>query len=159
MPNLWLSVHSFFTNRTLTRKVIPPRIAVVALVVSEKDRDVLNNTPGRELLDVRFAESYGEACALARRLTAPIIVFDRDWPGTEWRTAVASLAALPHRACVILLSGVTDGYLWQEVVRTGGYEVLSKPLRPDNVAKVVKLALSYWNSASMPALRARAHKK
>jgi hypothetical protein len=57
------------------------------------------------------------------------------------------------------MSGVTDGYLWQELVRTGGYDVLPKPLRADNVAKVVKLAMSYWTSASTSASSARTYKK
>jgi DNA-binding NtrC family response regulator len=159
MPSLWLALHSFFTGMTVSRKAIPPRVAVIALLVNEHDRDVLTSSSGMEPLDVRFAESYEEACALASRLTAPIILFDRDWPGIEWRTAVASLAALPHRACVLLISGVADGYLWQELIRTGGYDVVPKPLRPDNVASVVKLALSYWNSASEPALSREGRKK
>ena len=152
----WLEVvHSFFTSMALRRKTVPSRVPVVALVVSEQDRYILSSTSGHEALDVRFAESCEEARTLANKLTAPIVLFDRDWPGAEWRTAVAILAALPHRACVILMSGVADDYLWQELIRTGGYDVLPKPLRPDNVVRVVKLALSYWNSALKPAIPAR----
>ena len=151
MPSWRQIVHSFFTSKTFREKAVPSRVPVVALVVSQQDRHVLNSTSGQESLDVRFAESFEEACALASRLTPPIILFDRDWPGTVLRTEVASLAALPHRACVILMSGVADGNLWQELIRSGGYDVLPKPLRPDNVASVVKLALSYWNRASKAA--------
>lgn len=155
MPSLWKGIHSFFTSMALNRKAVPSRVPVVALVVSEKDRDILCSTSGQERLDVCFAESCEDACALANRLTAPIILVDRDWPGIEWRTAVASLSALPHQACVILMSGVADDYLWQELIRTGGYDVLPKPLRPDNLARVIKLALSYWNSEPRPSVRAR----
>jgi DNA-binding NtrC family response regulator len=148
--SLWLVVHSFFTSTILGQRAVRSRVPVVALLVSEQDRNVLASSFGEEPLDVRFAESYEDAYPLASRLAAPIILFDRDWPGTEWRTAVAGLASLPHRACVLLVSGVADGYLWQELIRTGGYDVLPKPLRRDNVASVVKLALSYWNSTSKP---------
>jgi DNA-binding NtrC family response regulator len=141
--NVWEVVHSLFN-----RKIVPPRVPVVALVVSEEDRLILSGTSSEEPLDIRFAESGEEAYTLANRLTAPIILVDRDWPGIEWRTAVASLAALPHQACVILMSGVSDDYLWQELIRTGGYDVLPKPLRPDNLARVVKLALSYQGRVS-----------
>lgn len=155
-PGLW---HSFFGGMTFGRKAVPARIPVVALVVREEDRYVLTRASSEERLEVSFAESYEEACVLAGRLTAPVVLFDRDWPGIEWRTAVANLAALPHRACVILMSGVADGYLRQELIRTGGYDVLPKPLRPDNVTRVVKLALSYWNSASEPAFAREGRKK
>ena len=151
-PSLWLVIHSFFTGTTLSQRAVQSRVPVVALLVSEQDRGVLTSSFGEEPLDVRFAESYEDAYALANRLTAPIILFDRDWPGTEWRTAVAGLASLPHRACVLLVSGVSDGYLWQELIRTGGYDVLPKPLRRDNVASIVKLALSYRNSGSKAAI-------
>jgi CheY-like chemotaxis protein len=135
---MWRMIYSFFTSK----ETVPARAAIVALVVSEQDRGVLRGSGP----DVRFAESCAEAGALSERLRSPIILFDRDWPGTEWRTAVASLAASPHGACVVLLSGVSDDYLRQEVIRMGGYDVLPKPLRAENVQRAVKLALSYWNS-------------
>jgi hypothetical protein len=47
----------------------------------------------------------------------------------------------------MLVSKVIDGSLWNDVVRSGGYEVLSKPLREDDVSRVMKLAWSYWNSS------------
>jgi FixJ family two-component response regulator len=46
---------------------------------------------------------------------------------------------------VILVSGVADAYLWQEVVRREGYDILTKPLHTENVLRSVKLALSYWS--------------
>ena len=48
------------------------------------------------------------------------------------------------------MSGVADDYLCQELIRQGGYDILPKPLRADNAARVVKLALSYWNSSKLP---------
>jgi FixJ family two-component response regulator len=46
---------------------------------------------------------------------------------------------------------VVDTYLWNEVVRTGGFDVLSKPLREDDVVRAVRLAFSYWNSGTKTA--------
>ena len=97
---------------------------------------------------MHFVESCDEASTVSNQLTAPVILFDRDWPATEWRAAVRSLAASPHRACVILMSGVADDYLRQELIRRNGYDVLPKPLRAENVSRVIRLALSYWSSAA-----------
>jgi DNA-binding NtrC family response regulator len=121
---------------------------LVALIVEERDRSVLSSVSSLERLDVRFAESCEEACSTANQLTAPVILLDRDWPESEWRTTVQRLKASPHRACVILVSGVSDVYLWEEVIRRGGYEVLPKPLQADKVTRTLKLALSYWTSSS-----------
>jgi DNA-binding NtrC family response regulator len=125
---------------------VPARVPVVALVVNEEDRRILASVAGEESLEVHFAESCEEAGDAANRLSAAIILIDRDWPGCEWRLAVQRLAASPRGACVILVSGVADGYLWQELIRRGGYDVLAKPLRISNVARVIKLALHYRTS-------------
>jgi DNA-binding NtrC family response regulator len=155
MPNVWQVIHSVFNGSTPRRKASQAGIPIVALVVSDLDRHVLASLSGQELLEVHFVESCEEAFTLANQLTAPVILVDRDLPGTEWRIAVKSLAASPHRACVILMSGVADDYLRQELNRRGGYDVLPKPLRADNVARLVKMALSYWISAPKPAAQAR----
>jgi FixJ family two-component response regulator len=81
------------------------------------------------------------------KVKAPVVLYDRDLPGKGWRGTVEDLASSPHRACIILVSGVADAYLWNEVVRTGGFDVLSKPLREDEVVRAVRLASSYWNNA------------
>jgi FixJ family two-component response regulator len=155
MPGVWHDIHSFFTDVIPRRRALPFRIPVIALAVSAQDRYVLTRVSSQEPLEMHFVESCEEASAVANRVTAPVILLDRDWPGTEWRVNVQSLAALPHRACVVLMSGVSDDYLLQEVIRRGGYDVLPKPLRADNVARVVKLALSYWNSAPRSTVPAR----
>ena len=155
MPRAWQFIQSLFPGVLRSRMELPSRVPVVALVVNQQDRHVLASVFGQNPLDVRFAESCEEACSIANRLTAPVILLDRDWPDTEWRTAVERLTASPHRACVILVSGVSDDNLWQELIRRGGYDVLSKPLQADKVARIVKLALSYWSSTSKPAALGR----
>ncbi len=127
--------------------------AVVALVVSDKDQQVLKDVADRQSLRLHFARSCEEAADLAERLGAPVAIFDRNWPGADWRTVVQKLSVAQGRPCVLLASGVVDEYLWQEVIRRGGYDVLAKPLRAEDVSRAVKLALSYWAAASKPALQ------
>ena len=154
VTHMWQVVHSLFAGVVRCRKPLAFRLTVVALVVNEQDRYVLANAFDQEPLDVRFTESCEEACSVVNQLTAPVVLLDRDWPGTEWKTAVQKLASSPHHACVILVSSVADVYLWQELVRRGGYDVLPKPLRPDKVERVVRLAISYWTSTPKPAVPA-----
>jgi DNA-binding NtrC family response regulator len=125
---------------------------VVALVVSDHDREVLTSITDHEPLEMHFAESLVEAWNAVYRLRCPVILYDRDWPDAEWRTTVQALASSPQRSCVILASRVADDYLWQELIRCGGHDLLAKPFRADDVARALNLALSYWRSA-----RAAAH--
>jgi len=164
---MWRALHSFLAeapkkvrgdrqrpNRSTDRNAptITPRISIVALVVSDHDRQVLTFVSNREPVDIHFAESHVDAREAMHRLNAPVILYDRDWPDEDWRTTVRTLASSPHRSCVILASRVADDYLWQELIRCGGYELLAKPFRPDDVTRALKLASSYWRSSWAAAL-------
>ena len=121
-------------------------VTIVGLMRSKEDRGLLAGICGRSGWQVIFADTCRDAKAAIDKAKAPVVFCDRELPEMEWRKMVARLAAPPHRACVILLSGAVDTYLWNEVVRGGGYDVLSKPLREDEVVHAVRLARSYWNS-------------
>jgi FixJ family two-component response regulator len=123
-------------------------LAIIGLVTDDEDRRLLARICRRNCWHLLFADTREEARFALDKVKAPVILCDRDLPGEGWRETVGDLASSSHRACVILVSGVVDTYLWDEVVRTGGYDVLSKPLREDDVVRVVRLAWSYWNSAT-----------
>ena len=120
------------------------RVAVVALLMEEQDRTLLNGICRSHDWIVHFAETCEGAAQAANELEAAIILCDRDLPGTEWRDAVQVLAASPHSACVILISRVLDEYLRNEVGSKNGYDVLAKPLREDELVRSIKLAWAYW---------------
>jgi DNA-binding NtrC family response regulator len=151
-PRVWQALQSLLAGG-FSRSTPASRIPIVVLAAGEQDRTILANVATHQPFQFHFAQSCEDASNLARQLRARVILFDRNWPGTDWRTAVESLATAPHATCVILMSGVADDYLWQELIRRGGYDVLAKPIRADNVERVIKLALSYLNSARKPAVQ------
>jgi CheY-like chemotaxis protein len=137
--------------RRATNSEIQPRnsdVAIVGLVIDEHDRRLLAGLGSRNQWSVSLAESFETAQELSTELGACAILLDRDVPGREWRDAVETLSQSRHRPCVLLVSSVVDDYLWNEVVRRGGYDVLSKPLREEDLARAIKLAWAYWNSAA-----------
>jgi CheY-like chemotaxis protein len=154
MPRLWQVIHSVFGGATSDRMDLPAQVPVIALIAHELDRQLLKSVAGPQSLEVHFVESCEQARALAENLAAPLILLDRDWPGIEWRVWVERLAASSHDPCVILVSGVADAYLWQELIRRGGYDILAKPLREGNVTRIIRLALS-WASAPKPIAQTR----
>ncbi len=168
MLAMWRALHSFLADApmrvraerqsarpcsTNDGRAATPRICIVALIVSDHDREILTRISTHEPVDIHFANSHVDAWEATNRLNAPVILYDRDWPNAEWRATVQVLASSPNRSCVILASRVADDYLWQELIRYGGYDLLAKPFRPDDVTRVLKLALSYWRSAKAAATR------
>jgi DNA-binding NtrC family response regulator len=123
------------------------RLTVVALMRSDdNDGRLLVELGNRNGWQVVFAHKLCRARSALAEASVPIALCDRELLGSEWRSAIERLSAPPLRACVIVASGAVDTNLWKEVARKGGYEVLSKPLREDEVARAVRLARSYWNS-------------
>jgi hypothetical protein len=50
-----------------------------------------------------------------------------------------------------LASRVADDYLWQELIRCGGHDLLAKPFRAEDAARALKLAASFWTNARAKA--------
>ncbi len=136
-------------SRQRARRGVP----IVVAGAGDQDRDALREAGDSEQWDVQFTNSCEEARTLANKGTAPVILCDRDLPETQWREAVRTLSALPHRPIVILVSKVADENLWSEVFRIGGFDILAKPLQAEDARRAVNLALSYWRSETAMALK------
>jgi hypothetical protein len=100
------------------------RVTIVVAGAADQDRGALNQAGDREQLYVRFTDSCAEAFTIANQLAAPVILCNRDLPQTEWR-----------------------------VFRIGGFDILAKPPRAEEVRPAVNLALSFWRSQAATAVR------
>jgi DNA-binding NtrC family response regulator len=126
-----------FSGRSLRREdgAVDANIAVIGLAFADKDRSLLAEVCSRKQWNVLFADTFDQARVALDQVTAAVILCDRDLPGGEWRDVVQVLASSPQRTCVILISRVVDDYLWNEVAQRGGYDVLLKPLREEDVVR------------------------
>jgi FixJ family two-component response regulator len=101
--------------------------------------DFLHGTPW-ELIDV----SDLEGAAVALKTTAvPILLFDRDTAGSCWQTTMKGLIRKRRGTCVILLSNVTDQYLWDEMVQQGGFDLLTRPFKKEQVLSTLVFAYAH----------------
>lgn len=129
-----------------------PRLNLLAVTSKVEDRATFSVASISADWDLTVASSCEEA---VRRLNGgcyPVIVCDRELPGFDWRDVMEILVrSAKPAACVILISPVNDGFLWQEVIRLGGYDVLSRPLRRERLTHAVNLAWSYWKATKAKA--------
>lgn len=139
MNSLLTAVSDLFPRRKSGPKI-------VAILAAEEDRSLVSELCAASDWDVSFAGTRQEAHAALDRAKAQILLLDRNVAGDDWREAMSSFAASSDRACIMLVSRIVDTYLWNDVVRNGGYEVLAKPLQADHVSRAIKLAWSYWNT-------------
>ncbi len=123
-----------------------PRATLVALTLDPRDRQLLADLGGENGWKIHVTGDLDEAGSMVHRLRAPVALCDREAPDGNWRSAVRALASPGHEPCVIVCAKRVDDYLWEEVIRNRGYDILAKPLREYEVTRIVGLALSFWNS-------------
>jgi len=113
-------------------------LTVVAMTASGSDAGLLREIMESTGWEFRIADGIEDAAAFLGTRAASIVLFDRDLPGVDWRQAVRRLANGQCR--VILASFVADDYLWEEVIHCGGYDVIAKPFREDEVIHMIQFA-------------------
>ena len=126
-------------------------LTVLAITASTTDRAQLQRIFEKTGWSIVFADSIEDAL----RQPVQIVVCDRDLEGADWREAIRQLARGPDRRCVILASFVADDYLWEEVIHCGGYDVLPKPFREDEVIHAIHFAWAAVTKSLPSAPRTR----
>ncbi len=65
--------------------------------------------------------------------------------GADWRGALVRLSETGNGACILLASRVASDYLWQEVIRNQGYDVLAKSAGPEELMRNLRFAW-FWRT-------------
>jgi DNA-binding NtrC family response regulator len=157
---MWHALHRALAN--VTRLVSKqdeasssPLVTVICFLPEDQDRSLMIDLCQRNHWEVFFAASREQAEWALQELKPQIMLFDREVAGPDWREFVAAFAARSGGVCIMLVSRVIDDNLWNDLVSSGGYEVLRKPLRDDEVSRAVRMAWSYWSSALKRAASVR----
>jgi DNA-binding response OmpR family regulator len=77
----------------------------------------------------------------------PIVLCD---DACGWREMLEDLKTLPDPPFLIVTSVLADDRLWSEALNLGAYDVLAKPFRADEVARVLNMAWLRWAKRSKP---------
>jgi len=139
--SLWRRV--LFLGRHSQKSDAPRVLAVTALPWDELFYKKLRSTGEWDLI---VARSVHDALSLLTTQQFPIVLCDRDLPGSDWREVLAKIVESSPKSCFLLASRVSDEYLWREVVAHGGYDVVVKPLEEDAVTQTLHRAWYYWKA-------------
>ncbi len=119
-------------------------MAVLAVTASETERRTLEHVASVRNWDLRFASGNEEAIRVLREHAFAVVLCDRDVLGENWRAHLDAVHSACAAASIILISRVYDDYLWNEVIRHGGYDILTKPLQEGRVESAFASALLRW---------------
>jgi hypothetical protein len=72
-----------------------------------------------------------------------IVVYDSDSGDGNWKEAFMNLKAAGGDPCILLASRVYDQYLWNEVIRCGGFDVIAKSADREQMTRTLRFAW-FW---------------
>jgi DNA-binding response OmpR family regulator len=92
------------------------------------------------------ATDWNTALNLAGHIFFPVILYDRFFDITDWQLAVRRLVSSWRSPSVLLLSQTREDGLRDELIRTGGFDVLTRPLGAHNVLRKMDAAMARFAS-------------
>jgi hypothetical protein len=156
-----------FPPKTPITKPAPPLEPVGHTSMSRSDIKLvaISHDRGCQKRLNEMAEFYGwelflcSSCKRAESVlkteNVPIVLCDRDTLGIYWRDALQTFLGSDRLRCVVLCSNADDDYLWREVIRCGGYDVVHKPLREEQLVRTVEFAWSFWKTLHFSSIPKR----
>lgn len=118
-------------------------VRLVAITQSPEDSATLRQIAANYGWALSIVGSSGAAIAALNNQPTPLVICDGDLPGECWHDVLVKVASLPQAVCVLLASRVIDDYLWQQVIRDHGYDVVAKPFEPEELRRAVTFAWSW----------------
>jgi FixJ family two-component response regulator len=119
------------------------KIPLLILTARAEDLGELTELLAESPWELTSVPQLEDAAVALKSATAPILLFDRDTAGASWRETVKRLVKSRRQACVVLLSNVSDQYLWDEVVQQGGFDLLTRPFRKEQVLSTLVFAYAH----------------
>jgi DNA-binding response OmpR family regulator len=100
-----------------------------------------------------WARTLNRAVEMCRSKSPPIVIYDSNLPGVDWRSAFDRLSAVPSHPRILLAAPSIDEELWENVLRRHGYDVVERAANSEQLERVFRFA---WLSLPTPARTARA---
>ncbi|MGH9613342.1 MAG: response regulator [Bryobacteraceae bacterium] len=84
--------------------------------------------------------SIRETLAAARDNRLDVVICDEELTDGGWKDLLAGFAHFPCPPSLIVISERLDSSLWAEVLNLGGFDVLLRPLKENEIAGVLHMA-------------------
>ncbi len=99
---------------------------------------------GNTRWEVLQVHSLAEVAEVFRDHEAPVVISAAELPDGTWKGVLDAAASRGRDTRVIVLIGEANDHLWSEILDSGGYDVLAKPLDAREAVRVVSLAWRQW---------------
>lgn len=126
---------------------------MVAAFRREDDRRELERIIGPCQWKLIWTPTCAGAIEAVQQNVAPIVISGRTFADGGWRDIWNRLRTRLNPPMYILASRLADEALWAEVLNLGGYNLLLKPFRAEEVIRTVHGALMSWKTSHVAGRR------
>jgi DNA-binding NtrC family response regulator len=109
------------------------RIQIILASNRAADREVLEDSFTGSPWRVAAASSMREVLQLLLHATTPIVICDTQFEKLPWQIVLRVLQRQRRRVSVILLADKGSAELTSELIQRGGFDLLSRPLRREEI--------------------------
>ena len=125
-------------------------VSTCALLVGDyqEDRPLLQEIfqeAGWRLLE---APNRQKALADLDHHPVQVVIANCEAPDLDWRILLDTLGSRPHPPQLIVTSRMADEQLWSQVLNCGGYDVVPRPFRRDEIERVIASARRHYDLRS-----------
>jgi two-component system response regulator RegA len=123
----------------------PHHISILSVSPRDDDHRSIQAILRRSNWALHTACNIAEALRLQRSTPVAVILCEATLPDGSWKDLLDELSACEHPPRLIVTSEIADERLWAEVLNSGGFDVLPKPLEPEELFRVAGLAHRGWS--------------
>jgi DNA-binding NtrC family response regulator len=154
MKRVISAVRSWFCSSPRGCDQVPALKPVLLASGRDEDYQTLQALLQDTKWSVARALSWDEVSWFCEGAVNPVVLVDRNFQGAHWQSTVASILGPDASTCVILVSDVSDPYLWNELVQQGGFDVLARPFERPELLRTLAFAQRHstadWPSLPLP---------
>jgi len=122
-------------------------VRLLAITADDRFYSLLVEIASSSGWEIRRAGTVQEGLDVVRSLSLPLVLFDWDENGPNWRGGLDRLGAAPSHPCILLASRVVDDNLRQEVIRFRGYDVIPRSAAREQIVRTIEFAW-FWTTRS-----------
>jgi DNA-binding NtrC family response regulator len=125
--------------------------ALLAVPGCAQERDFLRQLFGQSGWEVHLAQTFQEVLTALREERIGVLLSE-SWlsDGHCWKDLLDEIQRLESPPMLIVADRLADERLWAEVLNLGGYDLLLKPLDPDEALRVANSAWTSWKLGRSP---------
>jgi DNA-binding response OmpR family regulator len=136
------------------RPPAPQRIPVLLISTDRSDASIVCSVLEASPVQVTVVRCYREAVTAMGRDSFALVLCDEHLPDGSWKDVLGRIAVFTEPPRLIVIASDPTESLYAEILNLGGWELLVRPIRVEEVLRIVDVGCGKFAGSRRPAARA-----